>query len=379
MDVSVTFEGMSQSPLELEDCAVATDLKTPVFCQFLQKFSDRSGRFSYPKFLNYFCEELRLCLCSVSKEKVPKGLTFETDWRPCSKCQLSDNIRMIPLAHCTSCAPAVTYSKLGPCLLFTWQSLWGSQTAMSLDLIPNFYVKHQGNTSLLFQRVFASLKNSSPEGWKQHCHQISQKNRHVNDLKLREEHMFDFYLPGKVELMPLKLLNNNKHGPNYVIRPVQQIRNNAFSSNKTLRKYYILFKALKKVLRLPVSNFFIKKCHASMSETLKSDLDHRSILHHAPSMVRRIDVNSDFNNIINVKGWTRSVSTTDSIITSRYVPLTTGCDVEDEDGAEARYWKDFQHTLCLPESEGDEDIREMSSLMLVPGTVPVLIQSRGHF
>ncbi len=365
MDVSVTFEGLSQNPFELDESTVATCVMVPEKHQFLNRFMDKEGRFDYSLFLNYFCEELWTCLRSIDKVFIPRRLAFNTEWQPCANCHLPDSERMMPMTHCLSCVPAVTYSKLGPCLLFTWKTIWGSQTVLSLDLIPNFYVKYAGNTGTLFQKVFQSLKLAEPDGWRQHCHQVSLRDRHVTDTRIKEGAMLDGFDPvtiagGKMttEVMPFKLLNYSQHRPNYVIRPKHQIKDSNLDQSEMLRTFYILVKAMKKVLGLEISNYFIKKCHLScknrcmlftMADPEEGYLrDFVFMFRQAPFVLRIIDVHGDFRDSIDMKTWMQNCLSPDAVL-SRYIPLsaTDSQDQESSKDLQQRCLEDFYYTCCL--------------------------------
>ncbi len=265
IDVSMTFDALSATPFELASNVIATSMVIPEeLKEIMTDFKNELGHFCFARFLTCLCTELREGLRFVSKHgNMPKGLSFNTDWHPCPNCQPADDERMLPLMHCETCLPAITYSKLGPCLTFSWANdIWERPTALTMDFIPVFGLRYTGGKIYsLFEKVFWTLKLVQPEGWIKHCEQISKRDRHLlenrtiyglaaKDKKRREP---------KDEVICLKLLNYNSTGPNYVIRPGQKVDLSHMEEHGSTKKVYTHLKALKTVLQLDVSSYYIKK------------------------------------------------------------------------------------------------------------------------
>ncbi len=361
IDVTITFNAPSDHlPLVLNDVSLASDLKIPEN-SFLNKFQNEFGSFSYSKFIFFLCEELQQCLKNIDQSRVPTGLTYDCDWKPCPKCQVADENRTLPLMHCSTCAPAVTYTKLGPCLLFKWKDLWGKDIILSMDIIPTFPLQYRGNADTLFQRVISTLYHVKPDGWRTHCQQVSQRDRLLLDDKTKS----DLYHKDKdkiqTEVIALKLLNHNEGGSNFIVRPGQNINSCINETNLVVKHSYTLLKLLKSILGISISSFLIKKSvlhHARLFALLK-DTDKgvserksrdRLVQMHvnsvAPKLLSHLGIYKAFQEDIDCNHWRSLTTTNEEAIISGYIPIKTGQPFV-RDTYEEKIFLDFFHlTTC---------------------------------
>ena len=130
--------------------------------------------FDHIAFLTKFMRAIQDALGRVEDGQCPewpKGLSFSTkwSWHDCKKCQsTTEEIRehmYTPQTHCNNCRPAVTHSKIGPCLIFDWTGKEASKEngseVLTVDLIPVFPVKSPEGLFSLFDTVARSLLERS--------------------------------------------------------------------------------------------------------------------------------------------------------------------------------------------------------------------------
>ncbi len=332
IDVTLTFEAMSKYPFELcDDDEDAIDLILPDDLKHFELMTSPNGKFSYSKFINLLCKDLWRCMQKLDREKSLRlyGLTCDAHWKPCQNCRLPDAAGMVSLKHCDSCLPAVTYSKSGACLIFTWTDEFLSKRTLTMDLIPSFELTYFGNFASLSQRVFRSLYKTRPEGWDAHCGQLGRRDRLLMDWRSKAD-MLEQEHKRRTETTALKLINDHEGSGHYVIRPRQKLDSHALSTNPTLRKLYTILKALVKVLELEASSFLVKKHLLSLYGQSPEFIDECSgtparemlLLHRLPQILLKLEISAIFQEKIDLLSWVRSIQTSkDAFIAIRYVPI----------------------------------------------------------
>ncbi len=158
-----------------------------------------------------------------------------------------------PETHCSKCLPAITHTKLGPCLIFSWGE---EEKLLTVDLIPVFPVeKPEKGVLELFDVVIKTLIRKRPENWLKHLKGIIERDRILPESFTRA---LDAENESNSIDVAMKLLN---YGPcdNSIIRPGQVMQVEQFQRDEKLKKIYIYTKALKDMLSIDVKTYVIKK------------------------------------------------------------------------------------------------------------------------
>ncbi len=356
IDVNVKFEAMPPFEMEGGDNAMKIIMAGDGDKTTELPFLDEDGHFSYSQFVQGLCTEVQECLAKLDQDKVPNGLTFNCYWIPCVNCNMVDDELMVPLKHCSKCLPAVTYTKLGACLLFSWIGDDQVETILTMDLIPSFELIYTGGRFTLLETVFESLDKVRPEGWRRHCQQVSKQDRHF----LNEGEKVEALEPPerKQEGITLKLLNFGQ-GANYVVRPSQKLKTSLIWKDQRAKTLYTYLKTVKKVLGLKVSTFFIKKCLVMFLRTrrisfagLKLDSDELlgplakvyELARNLLEVMTQPDIMHIFSEVIDLHQWRRNLNdcyTHGQLVLARYIPLVDrGCSMD-------RLVEDLRHSLRL--------------------------------
>ena len=215
VDLSAKFEGLH--PFLVDEVTGTSLLVDDNDREILRQFITDSNMFNYSKFLEFFLKEVNSALKLLVKEKrLPATLNLSFDHQPCPLCiELNDaqQKRSIfePYTHCDQCHPAVCHTKIGPCILSTWNFAGISRT-MVVDLVPVFEVK--GQSLPLFNNVMRTLINDTPPGWKDYLESIYKQ-----DIILPEAFATQKGDRKKVKVTCKLLSYGNQY--NYVVRPAQ--------------------------------------------------------------------------------------------------------------------------------------------------------------
>ncbi len=129
--------------------------------------------FDYVGFLHFLLRRIKAALNeSYLLPDWPTNLFMVNEWGGdnCAGCRketakLSRSTTFAPSAHCSECRPAVTHTKIGPCLILTrcqdagLMRTLSQLRAVTIDLIPVFPVKSPGGLMPLFHCAISSLLN----------------------------------------------------------------------------------------------------------------------------------------------------------------------------------------------------------------------------
>ncbi len=278
IDVAVHFEALE--PLQLRGGTDATRLVASDPSGAMEDFLESDGRtLDYPRFFRHFAASVE---ASLGRTELPPGLSCQKEWRPCHECHRANDgtgashCATGPPTHCAGCLPPVTLTKVGLCLLFSWEDPDGSggqRAVLSADLVPLLPLAWCHSLEGLHETVFWSLFEKRPTGWREYCHRVAEKDRM---LLLRVQPPFGG-APGEgsPEAPPgsalhhtavvVKFLNfgdgDGSAAASYVVRPGQGVDSDWLFENKlNLRETYAHLKALKSHLGLSdLSSFFLKK------------------------------------------------------------------------------------------------------------------------
>ncbi len=135
--------------------------------------------FDHIAFLAEFMESISKALRHIrSSQHWPQGLDFSSDWdrNKCLDCRcILTSTVYYPYSHCKMCRPVVTHSKIGPCLIFTWNKDFNEQQhqaskgtdehddmdgkleVLTVDIIPVYPVKSPAGLMGLFNTSTRSL------------------------------------------------------------------------------------------------------------------------------------------------------------------------------------------------------------------------------
>ena len=263
IDVTVQFKALEKAPLEISDdnaCEILLTGEDHPLEEFSEKHGDKRV-LCYDKFLTFFLQTLKRCILqAASSPNWPKDLDFQKDWKhdQCEDCKsesqkLAEESIYSPYTHCKNCLPLVTFSKIGPCLIFQWGS---ERTVVTVDLIPVFPVKSPGGVFPLFSSVIRTLHSKKPENWVKHLYGIIERDRILPESFVKQASKDE--ASGPTCDVAIKILNFDR-SMNYIIRPGQVMHINEFDEHKKLKKVYIHAKAMKDMMDVDIKSYMIKK------------------------------------------------------------------------------------------------------------------------
>ncbi len=250
IDVSLKFHALSEHALKMQDDADALAVVISENAPVLSSYTFDTRILDYSKFFGFLLRELCSTLKRI-KNQLPQRLDCNVDWvhTDCSGCQKREDLGLV--SFCQDHLPPVAHSKIGPCLIFTWA---GSErtSILTVDLVPLYPLQTASDLPELFGKVFKSLYQQRPTGWQQHCKGIVARDGILPDTLHAEQKT------ARPLDIAIKFLNYSDE-KNYVIRPGQALDLKFFEKEEALKEAYIYLKALKRVLNVKVSSYFIKK------------------------------------------------------------------------------------------------------------------------
>ncbi len=301
IDVSLKFCALSKHALKMDDDADALAVVVSENAPVLSSYTSSNTRIlDYSKFFDFLLRELCSSLKRIN-DRLPQGLACNVDWvwAGCSGCQKSEDLGLV--SFCLDHLPPITHTKIGPCLIFTWTDSGKTTSILTVDLVPLYPLETESNLPGLFGKVFWSLYQQQPAGWQKHCKGIVARDRVLPGMLHAKQ---ETARPLEITIKFLKYSDKK----NYVIRPGQALDLKIFEEEEALKETYIYLKALKIVLNVKVSSYFIKKVILSrnlLPELKREDLliAQRLQLALKDSMLRPF-----FEEAIDIEEWTRVLS-----------------------------------------------------------------------
>ena len=297
MDIQVTFKALKGRSLTLgEGGANAMMLTVPNNCTPLRPFVV-NGTLDYPNFFNFFLKEIRRSLFNV-KDSLPRELTFTKDWKPCQTCLVRAKSAGNPLSHCQSCPlPPVVHTKVGACLMFKYKT-----TVLTVDLVPVFSLEDGGGWVDLFEKTFWTLYRQRPPGWEDYCKGVASMNSFLPESSSQAESAHHSF---KHEVA-VKFVNNSKFEPNHVIRPGQSLDAGCFSREDFLREVYTCLKALKRLVRVDLSSYLVKKIVLSEAAFVRS-VSRANLSYSLCKIVSETSLADHFRHHLDLVEWNRRI------------------------------------------------------------------------
>ncbi len=173
------------------------------------------------------------------------------------------------MKYCGRCPPpAVTHTKIGPCLAFLWRD---EAQPLSVDLVPVFPVRSPRRGLLsLFNSAVRTLVRRKPENWVEHLRGIIERDRLLPETfakSLEEDNEASVYD------VAVKVLNYG-HGDTHIIRPAQvtEVRELGRHGDK-LRRVYARLKAARDLLRIADAKSYLIKKVVLLDEVKDAVLD----------------------------------------------------------------------------------------------------------
>ena len=250
LDLTVRFEGLCEKSkaLLIGDNAFTLNIPSDTANDHpLLKYCE-DKIFIYDLFFAKLLEHLSNIVKKLSYEiekKTNGRLKPGQQKQLCDECNLEGDFK-----HCEKCLFPVTFTKIGPCLIFTWGK---ENTVLTVDLVPVIPIQGQKVTDL-FNLCTKTLFKDRPAGWLKYLKGYIKRDRILPESYQDE---FDKKVEDFVEV-GMKLLNYESE-KNFIIRPAQQMNIEQFSSNGKLKEIYARVKALKSYLKIDISSYFIKK------------------------------------------------------------------------------------------------------------------------
>ena len=189
--------------------------------------------------------------------------------------------------HCENCLLfPVTQTKGGACLIFKWQS----QEILTIDLIPVLPIKGKSLQELM-KSVTKTLFEQKPPNWLNYMRGFIKQDRIMPESY--NENPADVYVG-------MKLINYGSE-KNFLIRPAQQLEIHQFEKQDEMKKAYRYIKCLKKILKVDLSSYFIKKVLLSntMRRKLMDDLMPKNVY----TALQHPDLKVIFEKVIDYDQW----------------------------------------------------------------------------
>jgi hypothetical protein len=255
VDFSMKLEGLKDCPIVVKDNAMIfycpkgeeTELKPFI----------KDGRLDYERLFKTILSNIQ---DAIKELEMPDGISIQGSFTPCDSCstEFENNRKTNYLAvhsHCAICAPVVTHTKIGACLVFKDQD----KKFLTMDLVPMLPVtleskqSDESNTILLFQSVVNTLVEQAPIGWLKYLKSSILSRDAIHPFALEQQKnktKSDDYVAVKI----INYGNDN----NMIIMPAQSMQIDNFEKNN-LRNYFTYVKALKVLLDIDVKSYFLKK------------------------------------------------------------------------------------------------------------------------
>ncbi len=246
-------------------------------------------------------------------EKVSDTITTESKGRlklsevesHCHKCLIPkvDSYKGEFYTHCTQCIFPVTHTKMGACILFQWSEskLFEKEITLTVDVIPLFPIAaktkqcKEVNVLKLQKILTKGLLEQRPSNWINHFKGHVKKDRVLPEA-------FKEQMDNDTLMIGIKLLNYGEN-QNCIIHPAQKLKIDSFGKHENLKKLYCVIKALKTMLSIDLSSYFIKKV-ILLKEFRKSIKTHKKF---EWVMVKRAITETAlkpyFENIIDFERW----------------------------------------------------------------------------
>ncbi len=248
--------------------------------------------YDHEKFFEFFLDTVQESLARVIElPEWPKELSMTLeDWNPCQRClkERKDARKKFPTSiydpyqHCTDCLPAITHTRVGPCLIFKYKDASQVQQVLTMDLIPVLPVLAPGKGVMsLFDAATRILIKKKPEGWLKHIKGVIDKDRVlpeslVKALEISTETVID---------VSMKLLNYCPDD-NHIIRPSQKFLKDEPRHQEedikaggllkgTLKDVYIRFKAFAEITGSGAKSYVVKK--VILSDEMRFQLENPSL------------------------------------------------------------------------------------------------------
>ncbi len=313
IDIAVHFQLFRDHPLQLKNDVDASELIVRGAVDPIMRFlkADRET-LDYPKFFCFFMDQVE---SSLRRVELPLGLSCTIDHRP-EDCPVCDELSKAEptRTHCARCLPAITHTKVGLCLLFTWRDPSGGEAVvLSVDLVPIFpLLRLDRSLEELHEAIFWTLYDKRPPGWREYCQRVAEKDRILtfsNDGGAPPTRDYHYY---KVSIKFLNFLSDERSSSAcYVVRPGQGVDSDWMVNDEELRETYVHLKALKAHLGLgaDVSSFFLKKMVYSASRSYVTNITNipYNLTYRLRCTVMDTDLKGAFRNSVNLEGWINQV------------------------------------------------------------------------
>ena len=224
-----------------------------------------NDQLDYDKLLTTFLKSLKSLAKEMKefiKETTNKRLKIGNATSFCEKCTLmAHRSKGIYFKHCENCLFPITQTKMGACLVFSWTPRPNEASInVSMDLVLALPLKKniRGQRSKLtnvinLQHVAVQgLVKHQPPNWRKHLEGHLGKDQILPDAF--EEQM----AMNKPITVGLKRLHYGREN-NFIIRPVQSMHVVIFEQDAILKELYQTIKYLKKMLKVDIDSYSIKK------------------------------------------------------------------------------------------------------------------------
>ena len=238
---------------------------------------DSNSVLRYEVLVEFLMVEIRAALCRIQSEsRLPQGITLKLrsfNARDCNDCIALRQVKekdgiYTPWTHCIKCAPAVTQTRLGPCVLVEWQDpkkQLSEVTTLAMDLITSIPIQ-ENDVLGLYRRTLTSVMTKKPSGWRRVIEGYVKRDRVLGDDMEEIERQTREEIERRTgeeaqqpkNFVSLKFLSFGSH-PNYSVRPGQSVEITKFDK-PNVREAYVIVKCLSKRLDLVLPPYLSKKC-----------------------------------------------------------------------------------------------------------------------
>ena len=254
VDLSMVFRAWKgKPPFKIEEDAFSLKMSEGFDkCHpWMKKYVSDKGTFNRSMFMKDILVDTEVSVRKIfGNEKI---ITTNEEHLSCSKCtnEVVDEKGRFKKQN-RECCVLVSQSKIGICLQLLLTNNQGTKAYCSIDLIPMFEVETILDADLFKITNEGMLKIDHPRDWSKYFYSYCNTLQMI-DLELGDS---DVSLKNLTQVT-LKVVNCYKD-KNYFVKPGQILGGKKFQ-NKGMRKVYCYLKALKKILAIDVSSFWIKK------------------------------------------------------------------------------------------------------------------------
>ena len=254
LDITIDFGAIDENTFELP--TKPTEL---VFAK--GKSLPGMEKFDFFQFNQHLLEDLAKCMEEKSEEFSNLNITFRihnSRFELCPDCRdLKEDGK--PYTHCTDCHPAVTSTRMGPCIVMFYKE----RELVTIDLIPSFQVP-QYELLPTHNLVARYLIDEMPLNWLNFLRKLRKSSQILPEAMSAQKEQEQSRPKRRIKekepkaTLAVKVLHYGSCSPNFLLRPGQVLQLDQLEDPQ-LKRVYCTVKIIKAYIGAEMTSYLLKK------------------------------------------------------------------------------------------------------------------------